>query len=236
MKILQTPFGQAFLDRNRSPSTSCLRDVVVALETLIIGREARGTQMAFQGQERAKEQAPQPSRDPILGTVDKAGAVVVEQSERFGELEEAGYGERQGEAVRLKGFEALYLLYAGKMLLKDWRAKDVTFEELAKANQARVKDSWTKFIIYRDLRSRGYVVKDGFGFGTDLRVYERGDFPAKAAKFVIFALDEGTEKSLGDLRDSVKQIVRMGKEAIVAVIERRGEVIYYRVTKATFRK
>jgi len=80
------------------------------------------------------------------------------------------------------------------------------------------------------------VVKDGFGFGTDLRVYERGDFPSKAAKFVVFALDEGTEKSVGDLRDSVKQIVRMGKEAIVAVIERRGEVIYYRVSKANFRK
>ena len=83
------------------------------------------------------------------------------------------------------------------MSLADCKGKSVTFEELAKANQARVKDSWTKFIIYRDLRSRGYVVKDGFGFGTDLRVYERGDFPAKAAKFVIFALDEGTEKSLG---------------------------------------
>jgi tRNA-intron endonuclease len=122
------------------------------------------------------------------------------------------------------------------MALKDGRGRGVTFEELAKANQSKVRDSWTKFMIYRDLRSRGYVVKDGFGFGTDLRVYERGDFPAKAAKFVIFALDEGTEKSLGDLRDSVKQIVRMGKEAIVAVIERRGEVIYYRVTKATFRK
>ena len=80
------------------------------------------------------------------------------------------------------------------------------------------------------------MVKDGFGFGTDLRVYERGDFPDKAAKFVVFALDEGTEKSLEDLRDSVRQIVKMGKEAIVAVIERRGEVIYYKVTKATFRK
>ena len=189
--------------------------------------------MEIQEQERAKEQ---PARDPILGTVDKGGAVVVEQSESFGELEEAGYGERQGKAIRLKNFEALYLLYAKRMSLKDWRGKEVTFEDFAKADQARVKDSWTKFIIYRDLRSRGYVVKDGFGFGTDLRVYERGDFPAKAAKFVVFALDEGTEKSLGDLRDSVKQIVRMGKEAIVAVIERRGEVIYYRVTKATFRK
>jgi tRNA-intron endonuclease len=191
--------------------------------------------MEIQEQERAKEQ-PQQVHDPILGTVEKGGAVVVEQSERFGELEEGGYGERQGTTIKLKDFEALYLLYAGKMSLKDAKGKGVGFEELAKAHQSRVKDSWTKFLIYRDLRSRGYVVKDGFGFGTDLRVYERGDFPAKAAKFVIFALDEGTEKSLGDLRDSVKQIVRMGKEAIVAVIERRGEVIYYRVTKATFRK
>jgi tRNA-intron endonuclease, archaea type len=192
--------------------------------------------MEIQEQERAKDHATQPARDPIIGKIEKGGAVVVEESERFGELEEVGYGERQGKAIRLKDFEALYLLYSAKMQLKDARGKDVTFEELAKANQAKVRDSWTKFIIYRDLRSRGYVVKDGFGFGTDLRVYERGDFPAKAAKFVIFALDEGTEKSLGDLRDSVKQIVRMGKEAIVAVIERRGEVIYYRVTKATFRK
>src|SRR6267143_3515520 len=192
--------------------------------------------MEIQEHERAKDQPPQPVRDPIPGKVDKSGAVVVEEIDRLGELEEVGYGERQGKAIRLKDFEALYLLYSGKMALKDGRGKEVTFEELAKANQSKVRDSWTKFIIYRDLRSRGYVVKDGFGFGTDLRVYERGDFPAKAAKFVIFALDEGTEKSLGDLRDSVKQIVRMGKEAIVAVIERRGEVIYYRVTKATFRK
>jgi tRNA-intron endonuclease, archaea type len=192
--------------------------------------------METQEQERAKDQPPQPARDPILGKLEKGGTVVVEGSDRFGELEEAGYGERQGKAIRLKDFEASYLLYSGKMVLKDGRGKNVTFEELAKANQSKARDSWTKFMIYRDLRSRGYVVKDGFGFGTDLRVYERGDFPAKAAKFVIFALDEGTEKSLGDLRDSVKQIVRMGKEAIVAVIERRGEVIYYRVTKATFRK
>jgi tRNA-intron endonuclease len=183
------------------------------------------------------ERAAEPVRDPILATVEKEGGTIsVGQTDRFGELEEGGYGERQGKVIRLKDFEALYLLYSKRMVVKDEGGKEFSFEALAKKNQSRVKDSWTKFIIYRDLRSRGYVVKDGFGFGTDLRVYERGDFPAKPAKFVIFALDEGTEKSLGDLRDSVKQIVRMGKEAIVAVIERRGEVIYYRVTKATFRK
>jgi tRNA-intron endonuclease len=177
-----------------------------------------------------------PDADLLKGRIGEDGIVSISETERYGELEEAGYGEKDGDIIRLKPFETLYLLYAGKLKLEDGKGKGSSFEEMAKATQARARDSWTKFMIYRDLRSRGYVVKDGFGFGTDLRVYERGDFPAKAAKFVIFALDEGTEKSLGDLRDSVKQIVRMGKEAIVAVIERRGEVIYYRVTKATFRK
>jgi len=191
--------------------------------------------LEIQEHERGQDHDLQP-REPMRGTVDKDGIVSVEETDSIGELDESGYGERDGKKFALKGFEALYLLYAGKLKLTDAKGKDVTFEELAKASQMKVRDSWTKFIIYRDLRSRGYVVKDGFGFGTDLRVYERGDFPAKAAKFVVFALDEGTEKSLGELRDSVRQIVRMGKEAIVAVIERRGEVIYYRVTKATFRK
>ena len=192
--------------------------------------------MEIQEQERGQGGPQQPVRDPFPASLDRDETVFVDQSDRFGELEEGGFGEREGGRLKLKNFEALYLLYAGKMTLKNTKGKGVTFEDLAKADQMKVRDSWTKFIIYRDLRSRGYVAKDGFGFGTDLRVYERGDFPEKAAKFVVFALDEGTERSLGDLRDSVKQIVRMGKEAIVAVIERRGEVIYYRVTKATFRK
>jgi len=32
----------------------------------------------------------------------------------------------------------------------------------------------------------------------------------------------------------VKEMAKMGKEAIIAVIERRGEVIYYKVSRARF--
>jgi tRNA-intron endonuclease len=172
----------------------------------------------------------------VLDAVLKGAKVVVEDSGRFGELEQSGYGEREGRKLVLKDYEALYLLFSGRIALKDDRAKKVSFDRLAEMCQARSDDAWTKFIIYRDLRSRGYVVKDGFGFGTDLRVYERGDFPDKAAKFVVFGLDEGTEREVEELSDSVRQIIKMGKEAIVAVIERRGEVIYYKVGRANFRK
>ena len=176
-----------------------------------------------------EEEQPRPFKAVIEG-----GEVRVTDGERFGELEESGYGSREGKDLGLRDYEALYLLYSKKLELEDEKGKTVSFEGLAELAQKKAGDSWTKFVIYRDLRSRGYVVREGFGFGTDLRVYERGDYPKKAAKYVVFALDEGIEKGMADLQQSVKEMAKMGKEAIIAVIERRGEVIYYRVSRARF--
>ncbi|MDG6982887.1 MAG: tRNA-intron lyase [Nitrososphaerota archaeon] len=170
---------------------------------------------------------------PYGATFD-AGVVKVTERDRFGELEESGFGSKEGRELVLRDYEALYLLYAGKLDLSEGKGGKVTFEKLSEICQRRAGDSWTKFMIYRDLKSRGYIVREGFGFGTDLRVYERGDYPKKPAKYVVFALDEGIEKGMADLATSVKEMAKMGKEAIIAVIERRGEVIYYKVSKARF--
>jgi tRNA-intron endonuclease len=170
---------------------------------------------------------------PFRAVLENGTARVVDR-DRFGELEESGYGTREGQDLILRDYEALYLVYCKKMRLEDGHGKEVGFEKLAELAQKKAGDSWTKFVIYRDLRSRGYIVREGFGFGTDLRVYERGDYPKKPAKYVVFALDEGIEKGMADLQKSVKEMAKMGKEAIIAVIERRGEVIYYKVSRARF--
>jgi len=177
----------------------------------------------------AAEEQVQPFR-----AVLKDGTARVADHDRFGELEQSGYGTREGQNLILRDYEALYLVYCKKMLLEDAPGKEIGFEKLAELAQKKAGDSWTKFVIYRDLRSRGYIVREGFGFGTDLRVYERGDYPKKPAKYVVFALDEGIEKGMADLQKSVKEMAKMGKEAIIAVIERRGEVIYYKVSRARF--
>jgi len=169
-----------------------------------------------------------------FGAVLEDETARVADRDRFGELEESGYGTREGQDLILRDYEALYLVYSKKMRLEDAHGKVIGFEKLAELAQKKAGDSWTKFVIYRDLRSRGYIVREGFGFGTDLRVYERGDYPKKPAKYVVFALDEGIEKGMADLQKSVKEMAKMGKEAIIAVIERRGEVIYYKVSRARF--
>jgi len=170
---------------------------------------------------------------PVNGMIAGDEIHVVEKN-RFAELEEGGYGSEEGKSLVLRDYEALYLAHIGRLQLKDGAGRPVSFERMAEITQKNARDAWTKFMVYRDLRTRGYVVREGFGFGTDLRVYERGDYPKKAAKYVVFALDEGIEKKISDLQRSVKEMAKMGKEAIIAVIERRGEVIYYKVNRAKF--
>ena len=153
-------------------------------------------------------------------------------------LEIKGYGENQGNNISkkqfiLSNFESLYLVYVGRLALK---RNDVLldFENLIQIYKKDNPDILTKFLIYRDLRVRGYVVKDGFGFGTDFRVYERGQFGEKGAKYVVFALNEGEKEKVGAMYKKIADITHMGKEPIIAVLERRGEVIYYKISLMNF--
>jgi len=149
------------------------------------------------------------------------------------ELEQKGYGEMEKEQLFLKSFETLYLLYSKKLILKKGK-KQIDFDFFMNICHKTNSDVLTQFLIYRDLRNRGYVVKDGFGFGSDFRVYERGHFGEKGAKFLIFGLIEGQQEKMGALQKKIQDITQMGKEPIIAVIERRGEVIYYKINKMNF--
>lgn len=148
-------------------------------------------------------------------------------------LEQKGYGELSKSKFFLKPFESLYLMYYDKLKLSKGK-KNINFDSLLQTCIKLDEESLTKFLIYRDLRTRGYIVKDGFGFGSDFRVYERGDFGEKGAKYLVFGLNEGKQEKIGLLQKKIEQITQMGKEPIIAVIERRGEVIYYKISKINF--
>jgi tRNA-intron endonuclease len=148
-------------------------------------------------------------------------------------LTERGFGEPEKDTLVLDSFEALYLLYNDKLELKKVN-KTIAFDELIQKYIQKNDDILTRFLLYRDLRTKGYVVKDGFGFGSDFRVYERGNYGLKDAKFIIFAFNEGTQQKLGKLYKNIEEITKMGKEPIIAVIERRGEIIYYKINKMNF--
>jgi len=148
-------------------------------------------------------------------------------------LTERGFGESEKDTLILNSFETLYLLYNDKLELKNIN-KSIAFDELIQKYIQKNNDILTQFLLYRDLRTKGYVAKDGFGFGSDFRVYERGTYGLKDAKFLIFTFNEGTQQKIGKLYKNIDEITKMGKEPIIAVIEKRGEIIYYKINKINF--
>ncbi|MRN41782.1 MAG: tRNA-intron lyase, partial [Nitrosopumilales archaeon] len=88
------------------------------------------------------------------------------------QLRNKGFGEKQDSEYILQTYEALYLIYTNRLVLNTKKVKRIDFESFFNITLRHDRQILTKFLIYRDLRSRGYVAKEGFGFGVDFRVYE----------------------------------------------------------------
>jgi tRNA-intron endonuclease, archaea type len=159
--------------------------------------------------------------------------IVVEESRFQDQLRNKGFGDKEDSEYLLKPYEALYLVYTKRLILKGKR-NNLDFDSLIELILKHDKDILTKFLIYRDLRSRGYIAKEGFGFGVDFRVYERGEFEKKPSKYIVFGLNEGINMKASNFSAAIEQIGKMGKEGVIAVVERRGGVIYYKVAKTRF--
>src|SRR6266513_4049067 len=150
------------------------------------------------------------------------------------QLRNKGFGELENSEYILQPYEALYLLHTKRLILYSKGGNNIDFDSLIAMTLKHDKDILTRFLIYRDLRSRGYVAKEGFGFGVDFRVYERGEFEKKASKYMVFGLNEGINMKANNFSVAIEQIRKMGKDAVIAVIERRGGIIYYKVSKTLF--
>ena len=88
----------------------------------------------------------------------------------------------------------------------------------------------------RDLRSRGYAVRKGFGAGIGFRVYARGDHPGtNNAKELIYVLKEGIPISLSDLDLVTKTASSSRKSLIFALVDQNGEVNYYKVAQSNLK-
>ena len=96
------------------------------------------------------------------------------------ELLSKGYGEKYEKEFFLNSFETLYLTYIKKLKVSKAK-KNILFDELIQIYKKNENDVFTKFLIYRDLRNHGYVVKNGFGFDSDFLVYTKGHFGKNGA-------------------------------------------------------
>lgn len=164
----------------------------------------------------------------------KEKGVLVSEKEGIQNLSTRGYGTPENENLLLSFFEALFLVSKEILEVSDEKiGKSVSFQDLFERFHVTDKDAWVKYLVYRDLRSRGYVVREGFGLGIDFRVYERGEFGKEIATYLIFVIQEGQPVLIEELARALNYVLNLKKKLVLAVINRRGEVVYYSVSQFT---
>ena len=162
----------------------------------------------------------------------KENVVTVSSQEGVEELSSRGYGVTEDGKLNLTLYETLFLLAKKTLELENEETGEkIDFQDLLERFQAVDKDAWVRYLIYRDLRSRGYVAREGFGLGIDFRLYERGDYGKETAKHLIFGIQEGQPVTVEELARTQRYVQSLKKNLVLAVINRRGEIVYYSLSQ-----
>ena len=149
-------------------------------------------------------------------------------------LSSRGYGMSENEIFTLAFYEALYLSDKGMLEVKDEKGETLDFQSLLHRYESVNDNAWISYLVYRDLRTRGYVAREGFGAGIDFRVYERGTYGKDTAPYLVLSTQEGKPLGVDDLLATLRQCQSQKKELVLAVTNRRGEIVYYSVSQLRF--
>jgi tRNA-intron endonuclease len=139
-----------------------------------------------------------------------------------------------GKKGRLELEEAAGLLETGKIEIKDEEGKEMSPDEFLKRALAISPEFGLRYLVYNDLKERGYVVQPG---GVDFWLYPRGVKPGeKPARYFIRILSESDSISLKELVELLILARNMRKAPIIAVVDEESDITYYEVKDAKFEK
>ncbi|MEM2970966.1 MAG: tRNA-intron lyase [Candidatus Bathyarchaeia archaeon] len=184
--------------------------------------------------EKNKEKSSESAEFMVKGLITEKG-VKISKNQNLKGITSKGYGVKENGELLLTFYEALYLMDKGMLEVEDEKGRKMEFREILQSYESVNENAWIEYLTYRDLRSRGYVVREGFGLGVDFRVYERGEYGKDTAKYLVLSIQEGKPISLEDLTRVMLQCQSLKKELILAVVNRRGEIVYYSISQLTLK-
>ncbi|MDR3206258.1 MAG: tRNA-intron lyase [Candidatus Methanoplasma sp.] len=131
-----------------------------------------------------------------------------------------------GGGLELDLIEAAFLLECDRIeILRD--GKQMTFEELYIYASSVHEGFDIAYIVYRDLRGRGFVVKAESG-GFDLSVFPRGSTMSNSRPaYMVRAVSERTAVCMTDLSGEVAQTENAGRRLLYGVVDEEGDLTYY---------
>jgi tRNA-intron endonuclease len=153
--------------------------------------------------------------------------VIVKDKKGIKLYEKSHYGNLINEGLQLSLVEALYLAEKEKISISK-KGKEVSIDEMFQI--IRKEDLLTKYLVFSDLRNRGYIVKTGFKYGSEFRLYERGKSPGNGhSDYLVKIVPEDYEIKSSDFSSYVRVAHGVNKKLLFAVVDEENDITYYNV-------
>lgn len=162
--------------------------------------------------------------------------VIWDKSDANKIFESGWYGNFEEGKLELALLEAALLLERKKIEVTI-KKKKLTFKNFYKLALKIDPRFNIRYIVYKDLRERGFPTRTGFKFGCDFRVYGRGVKPLKRGpkaphehtKWIVFAVPEDYSCSFHELSRAVRLAHNIRSNMLWAVVDNDNDVTYYEV-------
>jgi len=140
------------------------------------------------------------------------------------------FGEKFGEKILYSVPEAFFLIQSKKMEIMNHYGKKLTEKEILKKFERIDKKFKTKYIVFKDLREKGYIVKTALKFGAEFRVYEKGKkIDKNHSKWILFPVSENSKTTWQDFSAKSRVAHSTKKNLLIAIVDEESDVSYYEV-------
>lgn len=156
-------------------------------------------------------------------------SISTNSADAFSLYKKSHFGEPVGEKIKYSFPEALYLTERGDVEIFQ-RGKKLSFRELMKKIYMKDKRINVKYPVFKDLRSKGYIVKTALKFGADFRIYNKGSKPGKHhAKWIVFCDYESKKLTWHEFAAKNRVAHSTKKNLLLAIVDEENSVSYYEV-------
>jgi len=164
----------------------------------------------------------------ITGNLEK-NKIIVKKSKDIGRLYNKSHmGELlPDEILNLNLIEAVFLLDEGKIKIFH-NKKEVNFEKLVKIASKKVKDFEIKYLVFKDLRKRGQIIR----ICRKKDIFDFYQYQAKEKKEEGFFACVFSERDLFDIQKTYNLLKKIPNNCPLwfAIVDNEGDITYYNVS------
>lgn len=141
--------------------------------------------------------------------------------------EKSKFGKIEADFLHLSLIEACYLQEKGRLNIYEDDTECTTGYLIDLIKQEGL---YGKYVVFRDLKNRGYVIKTGFKYGSEFRLYERGGGPGEGhSDYLVKIIFENYDIKALDFASYLRVSHGVNKKLLLAIVDEDFDITYYNV-------